>query len=142
MQVSLDNRPGNLVETIVIDTVSFPQSVNGGNNNLFLQHLFLEHTNFWTIPAEKMTQEDLYSRITIFFRTLTLRLWSSVQSVIFRAFVLCSFYYWQPIGQLLSLTSHTRKHRYYKFIFIFLQFSFQYNDIKHGYSSILKCWKT
>ena len=49
-QLDILTRPGSFKETIFIVTVSFPQNINDGNDNLYPQHFFLNVKCFWTIP--------------------------------------------------------------------------------------------
>ena len=66
-----------------------------------------------------MTQEDLYTKMTIFFQKHD----SQTHGRLLRPpsfFVLCSFFHRLPIVLLFLLTSRTQEYGHYNFIFIFL----------------------
>lgn len=74
------NQAWKFAEAIVIFTTRFPLNENDSNDNLFPQHFFFKHNSFWTIPRRE--RGHLCTKSNIFFRNITIRLWSSAQSAI------------------------------------------------------------
>ena len=119
---------------------SFPQIINTGNDNSFLQHFFLKIT-FWTISTGKGITIRL-KNINQKHKSQTRLLCSPPYS-----FVLFSSSQRQPIFLSLSLTSHARVRRHSNFILIFLPHlvldvdTHSTEQHKTRYSNVLKSWK-